>query len=361
MAARHGGHRLRLTFKVAATYMGTVVGAGFASGQESLQFFTAYGRYGFWGLGLATVLFCAYGMTVLELGRRLGARSQREVLVHACGPVVGRIIDLVVAGFLLAALTVMLAGAGALVSEQFGWPRAVGTWITLTLTGLTVLGGLSGIVAANAVVVPLLATTVLSLCLLSINHHGGLALQPAPVPGAGAAPHWLLAAWLYVAYNLTLAVAVLAPLGGEIDDRRVLRLGGLLGGLGLGLMALAIQIALASHMPEISRFQVPLLHIARFYSVPIQVGFALVLWAEIYTTAIAGAYGFTQRLAEATGLPYAVLALPVLGVAALGSQAGFTPLVASLYPALGYAGLSFLTLLAYHALCRAPHIGTQTK
>jgi len=36
------------TFKVAATYIGTVVGAGFASGQEMLQFFAVFGLKGFW-------------------------------------------------------------------------------------------------------------------------------------------------------------------------------------------------------------------------------------------------------------------------------------------------------------------------
>lgn len=34
------------TFKVAATYIGTVVGAGFATGQEVLQFFNRFGAMG---------------------------------------------------------------------------------------------------------------------------------------------------------------------------------------------------------------------------------------------------------------------------------------------------------------------------
>ena len=38
------------TFKVAATYIGTVIGAGFASGQEILQFFSVFGNMGILGL-----------------------------------------------------------------------------------------------------------------------------------------------------------------------------------------------------------------------------------------------------------------------------------------------------------------------
>ncbi len=44
-------------FKIAATYIGTIVGAGFASGQEVLQFFGVFGIKGLWGLLLATALF----------------------------------------------------------------------------------------------------------------------------------------------------------------------------------------------------------------------------------------------------------------------------------------------------------------
>ncbi|MEK1832032.1 hypothetical protein AAAC51_33515 [Priestia megaterium] len=36
--------RWKLTLQVAATYVGTVVGAGFATGKEIVQFFTQYGN-----------------------------------------------------------------------------------------------------------------------------------------------------------------------------------------------------------------------------------------------------------------------------------------------------------------------------
>ncbi|HEX3032027.1 MAG TPA: hypothetical protein VHS59_07255 [Bacillota bacterium] len=38
----------RRSWQIAATYIGTVVGAGFASGQETLQFFLLPSVYGAW-------------------------------------------------------------------------------------------------------------------------------------------------------------------------------------------------------------------------------------------------------------------------------------------------------------------------
>ena len=44
-------------FKVASIYIATIVGAGFASGREIVQFFTSYYRGGFYGILLTGVLF----------------------------------------------------------------------------------------------------------------------------------------------------------------------------------------------------------------------------------------------------------------------------------------------------------------
>ena len=64
---------------VGGAYVGTVVGAGFASGQEIWQFFGRHGPLGLGGLAVATILFLVYGFAVLDLGRKLKARSHLEV------------------------------------------------------------------------------------------------------------------------------------------------------------------------------------------------------------------------------------------------------------------------------------------
>jgi len=47
--------------KLAALYTAIIMGAGFASGQELLQYFVGYGTSGIWGLIAAGVLFSVTG------------------------------------------------------------------------------------------------------------------------------------------------------------------------------------------------------------------------------------------------------------------------------------------------------------
>jgi uncharacterized membrane protein YkvI len=337
---------------VAATYVGTVVGAGFASGQETMRFFAAYGRVGLLGIAVSTLLFCLYGILVMELGRRLQARSHREILLHALGPYLGRFMDGVITLFLGATLTVMVAGGGAIFAEQFGLPRGIGTILTAGLTGLTVLAGMRGIMAANSIVVPLLTASVAGLSVASINFHGlsQILANSMAWPLLMPVKSWFLASWLYAGYNLVLSISVLAPLGAEIGDRRVLTMGGLLGGLTLGALAVGIKLAVTAHMPDIGRVEVPMLFLARLHAVPVQWFYMLILWAEIYTTAISCAYGFAGRVSEMFRGNYRGVVVLVTALALFGSGMGFSTLLALLYPLFGFVTLVVLAGLALRSV-----------
>lgn len=343
-------------FRVATTYMGTIVGAGFASGQETLKFFAAYGEKGFWGLLLATLGFCMYGVLVMDLGYRLQARSHREVLDWACGPKIGAVLDVVTTSFLGAILVVMVAGGAAVGLEQLGVPRAIGALLTSGLTAVTIIAGMRGIMAANSVVVPLLVASVLGLSVTAIatSHAEGWRLVDTAWPNLAAAPHWAIAACLYVGYNLVLSISVLAPLGAEIGDRKAIILGGALGGLGLGLLAVAIKVALRYHMPDVSVWEVPMLFMARLQPAVVTMFYTLILWAEIYTTAISSAYGFAHRIAQASGRSYQVVVIATCAGAVLFSRVGFSRLVDTLYPFFGYVTLGLLAVLSVRTLSGKP-------
>jgi uncharacterized membrane protein YkvI len=342
------------TFQIAATYIGTVVGAGFASGQEVLQFFAYYGLSGFLGLILTTLLFIFYGYVILKLGMEYRSRSHLKIIRYAGGKWLSILIDIIITFFLFGALTAMVAGSGAIFYEQFGLPVITGNIFMVVASLFTALLGIGGVISAISFVVPLLLTGVFSLTILSIFEK--IAIGPFNImrPLAAHAPisNWFLSAFVYASYNLVIAVAVLAPLGAEVREKSRLKSGAILGGLGLGIGAMAILFTLLINMPEASRYEIPMVYVAGRLDFRLQIIYSVILLAEVYTTAVGNLYGFAARFVDPGTQRYKWFVV-ITGIFSLiASQFGFSILVHYLYPVVGYAGLLMLAGLSFKAFQR---------
>lgn len=338
------------TLKVAATYIGTIVGAGFATGQEVLQFFARFGINGIYGLILTTLLFIFFGYIIMILGRELNASSHLEIIRYSGGKVIGTLIDIIILFFLFGALTAMIAGSGALLHQQFGISGLVGNILMSVITALTVLTGINGIINSISIIVPFLLISVTGISVYSIiNSPPLIEVTTAIVHENGLITNWALAAILYISYNTVLSVAILGPLGAKARSKKAILYGSILGGLGLGLGSIMIYLALFGDITKVATLEVPMIYIAGNISPVIQIIYAIVLIAEVYTTAVGSLYGFGARIVNMKDHPKngRVTVLIVTVVAFFASQFGFTNLVKYLYPLVGYAGIVLLICLIY--------------
>ena len=333
--------------KIAMVYVGTVVGAGFATGQEILQFFVRFGIGGLWGILLSTVLFALYGIFIMQLGMALSARSHLEVIRGIGGMTFGVVMDALIMLSLFGAVTAMFAGSGALFAQQFRVPAALGSGMMAILTAATVMRGLHGVINAISAVVPFLLASVLGISIYAL-----LAAPPdlqagLEVSGSGLMGNWLWAAILYASYNILMSAAVLAPLGDAASDQRAVFRGGALGGILLGATSLLIYLALSASSAETRGLEVPLLHLAGRIGPLAGAIFSAVLLAEIYTTAVGSLYGFSARLAGERVLSPAAKVIALTALAFFASLLGFTNLVRTFYPLQGYGGILFLLAILY--------------
>ncbi len=338
------------TLKVAATYIGTIVGAGFATGQEVLQFFARFGIRGLYGLILTTLLFIIFGYIIMIIGNQLDASSHLEIIRYAGGKFIGTLIDIIILFFLFGALTAMIAGSGALFEQQFNLSSLVGNILMAVITALTVLTGISGVINSISIIVPFLLVSVAGISIYSImNAPPNIVVSNAIVNENGLITNWVMAAILYISYNTVLSIAVLGPLGAQAKNKKSILYGSILGGLGLGIGSIMIYLALFGDIAKVAKLEVPMIFIAGSISGIVQIIYAVVLIAEVYTTAVGSLYGFIARIVDVKEHPKKgrLIVLIVTVVAFLASQFGFTNLVQYLYPMVGYGGIVLLICLVY--------------
>src|SRR5690606_40193079 len=100
--------RYKEVLRISGAFGGVVVGAGFASGQQSMQFFTSFGLPGLLGAVIASGLFMFLAMALSTLGQKEGATSHKSVIHSICGRFLGPFVDLMITFFMFAVAVVML-------------------------------------------------------------------------------------------------------------------------------------------------------------------------------------------------------------------------------------------------------------
>ncbi len=328
------------SIQVAATYIGTVVGAGFASGQEILAFFTSYGHAGTIGILAATALFVWLGYKMMLLAHQMRTPSYESFNQQLFGPLIGRTMNVLVFLTLFGVTTVMLAGAGSVLEEQFHIPYLAGTIATLFLALLILRQGLERLLVVNAIVVP----SMLLFAILILLE--GNADSPLPL----AEPNNYVFLWktvLYVSFNLAMAQSVLIPIGYVIREPVILFRAAVIGGVVLGFMLLVVHTSMLANWDDVRFMDIPILFITDRWNEWLQLFFVFVLYSEIFTTLISNVFGIGQQLREIFDVPETRLYLLLFLAAFSLCLIGYSQLLMFLYPLFGYLGLTTLCRIAF--------------
>ncbi len=323
---------------ISATFIGTVVGAGFASGQEILQFFGNHGIHGFLGIVIAVLLMGFAGARIFKVGYQLKPKSYQEFLVYILGKPLTPIVDFLLSLFFMVLIGVMLAGSGAL-CDSIG----VNFWVGEILTACLLVGVLffdmAGLISANLIVIPLMIFGSLSISFYGLFTKETVLVMPT------FHFQWLFAALQFSAYNVILALPVLLALAQEYPSKSHLKISSWVGSVILGLMAGFMQWALLSHFSLLGKQALPMMELARRAGPIPYWSYALILWGEMFTTLLANTYGLAKRLTVLRGLPYRIwVILLTLGGIQI-AQVGFIDLIAKCYPFFGVLSLILLLLL----------------
>lgn len=339
--------RWGMILQIAATYIGTVVGAGFASGKEIVEFFTVHGMAGFMGILISGILFIWIGTKMMLLSHRISAYSYEELNTYIFGESVGRVINLFTLLILLGVTSVMLSGTGSIFKEQLGFSYQWGILLTLIFCYVIMMKGLNGILVINSLVVPMMLFFSL--------------LIAVPLFGHNDIPHFLqkeewqvnwksfISPFIYVAFNLAMAQAVLVPLGKEIKDESMLKWGGFWGGVGLCFMLLSCHFAFYS-LSNVSQFDIPIAEVIKDFGKSMHILFLMIVYGEIFTTLIGNVFGISRKMEKIFSLSERWIVVGILLLSFFISQIGFSSLLGFLYPLFGYIGLLILLFVAVKQL-----------
>lgn len=328
-------------WQIAAVYIGTVIGAGFATGREIIEFFTRYGAAGTVGVAVSGFLFTWGGVRLMVMARRIGASSYDELNRYLFGKTVSPFVTLMMTAMIGGVTAVMIAGAGAVFEEQLGWTRQGGVALTLALALMVMLLGRKGLFGVNVFVVPMMVLFSVFTFMKTVMAGE---LCRADVVASDYSLKAVLSPFSYAAFNLAMAQAVLVPVAREASDEQIVKRGAVLGGIVLTVLLLLNHIVLLS-FPYKGSYDIPMAEIVHTFFSVLYWFYVFVIYGEIFTSVIGGLFGLERQVRVWVPVRGKWLVILLVVLFAAVSPFHYGELLSFIYPLFGYISLILLWLL----------------
>src|SRR5690606_37112518 len=143
-------------------------------------------------------------------------------------------------------------------------------------------------------------------------------------------------------FNIAVGFPLLAVLSGGSTNLRNTTRGGVLGGLGLGVLILLLNVGLFATLDQIQGAEMPTVMLAKGLSPWLGWLMMVSLCCMIYSTAVGMFFAFSARFADPETPKFRLISVLSCFVGLGLSFVGFTTLVGTVYPLLGYLGIALI-------------------
>ena len=248
-----------------------IIGGGYATGREVVEYAGRFGNRGWLSVAIITVCFAVVMALSFELARLAGAYDYKTWSRNLVGPL-WWLVDLLILSMMMLVIAVMTAAIGEVLQQTVGLPKLLSLAIALVCVGFLSWRG-SGFIekaktwgsaalylgyCAFAVLVLTAPVEGVAVEATATEAAATVAVVSAPAPATeGGVLEVIVAAVLYVAYNVAVVPAVLFCLHRQMRRSETFSSGALAGVAMTVPFALTLACLLRSPQASVMEAEVP--------------------------------------------------------------------------------------------------------
>ncbi len=342
---------LKIALVIGGTYMAWCMGAGFASGQDSLQNFGGFGIMGYFGIIIGMAIHGYTAVSFMKAGRREDFETNMDVYRYYAGKYGSKVLFVMAIAFTFLSPTTLISAFGSSLNQQFGTPVFVGNVILGILCIITILTGFQGVVNIISKVSFLIViiAMITSLVYISQNFSGfseGVAMATSADQFRIGAT-WVDAGINYATWAPIVAAPFMARIGSKLGgDNKTLVLGGTIAVTLYGVSLALILTAFFCNYGEVSQSLIPTLFIAAEISQLFAIAFIACIFCAIYTSAVPEFLVLTTMFFKDKTKNFKLFAVIAISLATLTSTIlPYDQLFNYVYVFYGYTGMVIVLLV----------------
>ena len=323
------------------TIIGSIIGAGFASGQEIYLFFYRYGINGIYGLAICSflisyvicrVLKIVYEKNIETYGEFLNAIFNKDFNKRKYLDL-GYTNNIIVNIFLLFTFFIMIAGFGVYFSQEFGVPSIVGSVIIAFFSFLVFLTDIKGLTKINSIIVPLL---IICIVWIGMKNIPNIEISRLNLNLEVKGFRWIYKAIIYGSYNMILLIPILVNLKGY-NKKNIIWISAISGVI-FFVLAICVFFMLINVDVPFKDLEMPIIYAIKNNFPEFKAIYGMVILISIFTTATSIGIGFLENICKKKK-SYPHIAGIMCISSLIFSQFGFSNLVKVLFPSFGILGL----------------------
>lgn len=319
---------LLTVLKVSFTIVGTLIGAGFASGKEITTFFGCYGNMGY----IFIVLFCivfAFGIIYFSSLKKesIPKPLQKAINIAIC---ISEIIS----------ITAMMAGLSSILSMLF--INNIPFYLSLILIFLIIICGVKGLTTTNLILIPILFISIVIFGVIGATSVSSFKLTTTSSSGIFK----LMSFPLYIGLNL-FSIFPIALEFGRVQTRKERLFSAILSSAIILVLMFCFCTTILNVDSQSALSELPLVIYILTKAPNLTLIVVSTLAIAIITTIISD--GFVVRgMLLCKGETFANIVFAIIFVCAYFlSNFGFAQIVETFYPINGLLGLLLLIAIVY--------------
>ena len=335
---------------VVCVIIGTLIGAGFASGKEIYLFFSKYGIYGIIGAGISSILTAVIILKVLKISWNNNLTNNNKFVEKITkNKEIASIIKNIINMFLFISYWIMSAGLATFFKQEMGIPIVITSTLNSVVVYFIFMKSVKGIMNLNSIAVPIMIIIILVISMKNFPVSDFFTYTNdiyKEVKVAETIPDAIKAtskAILYTSYNSITLIPIIVTLSSSINKKKEIRGVALITGILVFILIFSIYKMLILSNLNISLYEIPVLEILSGFTITEKILYEIAIVAAIFTSEISAGFGILENIREKE--KYKIVALIMCGLGIPISYIGFGRLVEVLYPVFGIIGLLQIILL----------------
>ena len=330
--------------KIVFVIIGTMIGAGFASGKEIYLFFFSFGIEGVVGLLISAIITGITIYKTLEIINKNNIKTYKEFVYYLGkrknnnnnNKKIGNVINVVVNSFILVSFFIMIAGFGTYFNQTYGIPKIFGGIALAIFCFFVFMTSTKGIVKVNSLIVPILIITVLIIGITNILNLPSGDLDKYIIRQNNSS--FILSSITYSSYNSILLIPVLITLRNYLKDKKQILKITVISSFIILILSSSIFFLFTKIDVDIKNLEMPAVYMVEKILPIFKNIYGIIILGSIITTAVSLGASFLQNVSK-NKKSYPQIALIMCITSVLISNIGFSNLVATLDPIFGYLGL----------------------